>query len=141
MPQLGYNEGAFRKKLIEGSIKHKDGTVSYKVDVRRFDDFFTALSCGIIYKSCGSLPSNYSINHIYHNLIDNYMSNEEKMLTEMISSFYEDIEEADIMKFGHLKTLNSSIYSVKIYGLSSITIIHEFYGQFRVTSMLSRIFP
>lgn len=68
-PQLGYNNGALRKMLAEGSIHMSDGSVKYRVDNVRLDDFFTALSFGIIFKTCGSsLPDDYSVNHIYCSL-------------------------------------------------------------------------
>lgn len=53
-PQLDFNNGALRKKLAAGSVKLPDGTVKYPVDTNRLNEFFDALSCGIIFKSCGS---------------------------------------------------------------------------------------
>jgi hypothetical protein len=46
------------------------------------------------------------------------------------------------LNFGRINALNATVYSVKAFGvpefLSSITIVHDFYGVFRVTSMLSK---
>lgn len=70
VPQLDFNNGALRKKLAKGSIKTANGAVKYQIDKPRLHEFFTALACGIIFKSCGSsLPSNYKIPHIYHSLV------------------------------------------------------------------------
>lgn len=63
-PQLPYNNYALRNLLAKGAVQSECGAVKYHVDSSRFDDFFTALSCGIIFKSCGSsLPVNYSLSH------------------------------------------------------------------------------
>jgi hypothetical protein len=49
----------------------------------------------------------------------------------------------EVLNFGHVNARNATVYSVKIFGIpgfqSSITVVHEFYGVFRVTSMLTRI--
>jgi hypothetical protein len=46
------------------------------------------------------------------------------------------------MDFGRVDALNSAVYSVKIFGIpgfkSSLTIVHDFFGIFRVTSMLTK---
>ncbi len=45
------------------------------------------------------------------------------------------------MAFGDPKTDNKNIYTVTLYGMlnfqSSITMIHEFFGTFKVTTMLT----
>jgi hypothetical protein len=50
----------------------------------------------------------------------------------------------DILEFGDPDTKNENIYKVTIFGLpefkSSITIVHEFFGKFKVTSMLTNVF-
>jgi hypothetical protein len=58
VPQLGFNNGALRKKLAKGSVNLGNGVVKYKVDRPRLDDFFTALACGIIFK----VPDRGSVN-------------------------------------------------------------------------------
>src|SRR3546814_2311052 len=66
VPQLSFNGDKFREMLAAGAKPNSDG-VKYPVNKRRFDDFFTALSCGLIYKSQKSpLPTSYRIGHIYH---------------------------------------------------------------------------
>ncbi|MFM4868724.1 hypothetical protein [Aeromonas caviae] len=141
-PQLEFNNGALRKKLAEGAVPLDNGAVKYKVDVERLDDFFTALSCGIIYKSCGSsLPANYKISHIYHNFRSEADS-ETREIENAINTYYSG-KPMDIMEFGDPDTKNERIYTVTIFGIpkfqSSITIVHRFFGVFKVTSMLTRV--
>jgi len=142
VPQLSYNNDTFRKLLINDAIPQSDGSVRYKVDIGRFNKFFTALSFGIIYKaSCKSIPINYTPRHIYHNFQDDNESIEQKIIKEESLKFYSNMP-STILNFGQIKALNQTIYSVNIYGISefksSITIVHEFYGIFRVTSMITR---
>jgi hypothetical protein len=142
-PQLGYNEGKFRDMLAEGSVSHGEG-VAYPVDRERLDGFFTALSCGLVYKSQKTpLPSDYRISHIYHNL----MSNADpfiKAVENCIGEFYQD-KPMDFMAFGRPNLRNERIYTAEIHGVpgyrSSITIVHLFFGSFKVTSMLSKAPP
>jgi hypothetical protein len=141
-PQLEFNNGALRKRLAEGAVPLGNGAVKYKVDVERLDDFFTALSCGIVYKSCGSsLPAAYSISHIFHNF-QSQTDSETREFEDAISTFYSG-KPMDFMEFGGPDTKNERIYTVTIFGIpefqSSITIVHKFFGVFKVTSMLSRI--
>ncbi|ADL51378.1 hypothetical protein [Clostridium cellulovorans] len=139
-PQLDFNNNALRKKLLEHAVSMENGTVKYKVDISRFDEFFTALSCGIIYKSCDcSLPLHYSISHIY----PNFESNDDfkvKQIEKFIDQFYSG-KPMNFINFGKPNTKNESIYTVKVFGIpefkSSITIVHEFYGTFKVISMLT----
>lgn len=141
-PQLDFNNGALRKKLADGAVPLGNRAVKYKVDVSRLDDFFTALSCGIVYKSCGSsLPDNYQISHVYHNF---QKENDEiaQKIEDEIEKFYSG-KHMDFMEFGAPDTKNKRIYTVKIFGIpefkSSITVVHEFFGTFRVTSMLTNV--
>jgi hypothetical protein len=132
VPQLDFNDGAFRKLITEGSKSVGGGAVSYLADRDRLDDFFTALSCGLIYKSCGSaLPANYSIAHIYHSL-QSEASSALKEIVKVIDALYSE-EPMAIMDFGALDAKNGMIYSVKIFGVpnfqSSITIVHLFSGR------------
>lgn len=141
-PQLDFNNGALRKKLAAGSVKLENGTVKYKVDISRLDHFFTSLSCGIVYKSCGSsLPRNYQISHIYHNFQRDTES-VVKHIEDSIDQFYSG-KSMKILEFGDPDTRNKRIYTVKLFGIpdfrSSITIVHEFFGTFKVTSMLTNI--
>lgn len=141
-PQLEFNNGALRKKLANGAINLSSGSVKYPVDTQRLDDFFTALSCGIIFKSCGaSLPTNYDISHVYCNL----ESGTDEPITEIengIERFYSG-KPMDFMEFGKPNTQNESIYTVEIYGIpkfqSSITVVHVFFGKFKIITMLTNV--
>ena len=141
-PQLDFNNDALRKKLIAGAVQLPGGAVRYKVDVARLDEFFTALSCGIVYKTCkASLPNNYRIGHIYHNLIAQD-DPEIQDIDSAIEKFYFG-KPMDFMKFGEPGTKNENIYTVTIFGVpgykSSITVVHLFFGVFKVTSMLTLV--
>jgi len=139
-PQLDFNNGALRKKLTQGAIPLGGGVVNYPVDVTRLDGFFTALSCGIVFKVCGSpLPNNYQINHVYHNLTggsDPFL----RIMEEHIDKFYSG-KPMSFIEFGDAGAKNERIYTVTIFGIpgfkSSITVVHRFFGTFKVTSMLT----
>ena len=143
-PQLEFNNGALRKRLAAGAVPLGNGAVKYEVDVARLDDFFTALSCGIIYKSCGSsLPADYKIAHVFHS----FQSDADSKMREIedaINTLYSE-KPMDFMEFGNPDTKNEKIYTVTIFGIpkfqSSITIVHRFFGVFKVTSMLTRVVP
>lgn len=141
-PQLSHNNGAFQKLLSEGAIKLDDGSVKYPVDLKRFDDFFTALSYGIVFKTVGDqVPDNYVIHHQYPSLSSQY--SEEEQGIKVFKEFQQLIsgEPTEILNFGKPNTQNERIYTVKIHGVpnfkSSITIVHLFYGKFKVVSFLS----
>ncbi len=142
VPQLEFNNGALRKRLAEGAVPLGNGAVKYKVDVPRLDDFFTALSCGLIFNSCGSsLPANYSISHVYHNF-QSEADPEIQQIEDAINTLYAGKPMA-FLEFGDPDTRNKKIYTVTIFGIpdfqSSITIVHRFFGVFKITSMLTRI--
>lgn len=142
VPQLEFNNGALRKRLADGAVLLGHGAVKYKVDAARLDDFFTALSCGLIFKSCGSsLPADYVISHIYHNF-QSGADSERQQMEDAINNFYAG-EPMAFMEFGDPDTRNERIYTVTIFGIpkfqSSITIVHKFFGVFKVTSMLTRV--
>lgn len=143
VPQLGYNEDAFRKTLIRDAVPMTDGAVRYKVDSGRLDRFFSALSFGIVYKACNeSLPVDYVTRHVYHNFLDDEESAEERLFRQMIFASYQQQQPLDILDFGEINAQNTAIYSAKIFGVqgfrSSITVTHEFFGTFHVTSMLTK---
>ena len=142
-PQLAHNDGAFKKLLSKGAIALKDGTVKYPVNTQRFNDFFTALSCGIIFKTCNKqVPQNYSIHHQYPNFSTDQGENESLQMLETFEKFM-STEPTNVLDFGKPNTQNERIYSLKVFGIpnfnSSVTIIHLFYGKFKVISFLTNI--
>lgn len=141
-PQLSHNEGAFSKMLSQGAVVLEDGSVKYPVDINRFDKFFTALSCGIIFKTCGmQVPENFVIHHQYPCFSSE--SSAVKQGLQYLEEFERLIsnESIKVLEFGKPNIQNERIYSVKILGgedfKTSITIIHVFYGKFKVVSFLS----
>lgn len=139
-PQLNFNNDALKKRLAKGAVQLPDGSVKYKVDIQRLDLFFTALSCGIIFKSCGnSLPNYYSVAHIYPNFSFEQDLNSANLEKE-IEKFYSG-KPPTFMEFGKPNTNNERIYTVEIFGgpqfQSNITIVHLFFGKFKVISMLT----
>jgi hypothetical protein len=139
-PQLEFNNGSLRKRLAEGVVPLVNGAAKYKVDVVRLDDFFTALSCGIIYKSCGSsLPMSCKVSHLFHNLLSE-AEPQMQGIHDLIDNFYGG-KPMDFMEFGSPDMRNEKIYTATIFGIpnfqSSITIVHRFFGIFKVTSMLT----
>ena len=139
-PQLNFNGSALRKRLAKDSVQLPDGTVKYPVDVSRFDEFFTALSCGLIFKACDAqLPAHFDIGHIYPNFASGG-NPEIQEIENSISEFYTG-EPMKVLNFGKPNTQNERIYTVEIFGMpnfkSSITIVHMFYGKFKVVSMLT----
>lgn len=142
-PQLRYNKDSLKKLLVHDSILLKNGSVRYKVDVSRLNNFFNALSCGLInHITKEQLPENYSMKNIYHNLVDDSISAQQNELYRIVNEFYKD-KTPEILNFGEAKLFNKNIYTAKIFGLncfrSSISIVHIFFEHFKVTSMLSRI--
>lgn len=141
-PQLEFNNGALQKRISKGAERLGNGAVKYPVDVERLDDFFTALSCGVIFKTCGaSLPKNYEIRHIYHCLEEgkNPLRN---LVERQLDKSYSG-KPMSFIEFGDPKAKNERIYSVKTFGIpnfmTSITVVHLFFGTFKVTSMLTNI--
>ena len=144
LPQLGYNDGALRKTLAANAIRLANGTVKYPVDKKRFEAFFDALSFGIVYASQkAQLPPEYQPRHIFHAFVDDGETEQCQQFTTMLDAFCSEADQLAVLNFGSVKTLNASIYSVRLYGLpcfqSSITVVHTFFGAFRVTSMLTRL--
>jgi hypothetical protein len=137
-PQLGHNNSAFAKTLLHGS-RQVEGGVQYSVDVQRLDGFFTALSCGLIYKSRGSaLPTQYKTLHIYHNFV--IEDDIERTIADAIQEFYAQ-PPVEIYEFGTPDLRNARIYTAQIIGIpgawGNISIVHTFYGTFKVTTMLT----
>jgi hypothetical protein len=142
LPQLDYSGEALRKTLRSDAISLPSGAVAYKVDTVRVDRFFKALSFCTVFKACGErLPAQYSIEHVYHNFWDPGETPEEKEYKNHLLSSHSG-EPIAVLDFGRVRALNTSVYSVKVFGISefrsSITIVHDFFGVFRVTSMLTR---
>ncbi|MCX7289247.1 MAG: hypothetical protein NTW20_17340 [Rhodobacterales bacterium] len=139
-PQLSHNNHALRQMLGKGP-KPVDGGVAYAVAIARLDDFFTALSCGLIYKSQkAQLPLDYTVGHVYHGFTSD--DAELSALASAIDVFYAKKHLA-VMTFGKPDIRNERIYTCEIHGLpnfqGSITSVHKFFGNFKITSMLTKL--
>jgi len=144
VPQLNHSNGAFRRLLTKDAVPLGGGAVAYMADIARLDCFFSSLACGIIFKIAGApLPANYEIRHIYHNLGDAAANPEVAQVEDTIEKSYANVPNT-VFSFGDAKTFSEDVYKVKVIGspdfLTSVTLVHQFYGSFRVTSMLTRIF-
>ncbi len=144
-PQLSHNDGAFKKMLSKGAVELKDGSVKYAIDRSRFDNFFTALSCGIIFKTCGDqVPENYVIHHQYPSFSSEHSDVEQALQVFEEFERYISVRPIKVLDFGKPNTQNERIYSVKVFGVpdfkSSITVVHLFYGKFKVISFLSNFY-
>jgi hypothetical protein len=140
VPQLDHNGGRVGR-LLARCAEAGEGGVAYPVDVRRFNEFFTALACGLVFRSQrAQLPQHFRIHHIYHQL--GQPGEARPPIEFLIEEFYAGKPEA-LMNFGTPETRNERIYTAQIFGLprfqSSITITHTFFGVFKVTSMLSLV--
>jgi hypothetical protein len=145
VPQLGFNEDAFRLLLIRDSQLLEDGAVKYRVDIRRLNRFFDSLSCGLVsHVTKDTLPEHYSMRHIFHNLIDDSQTEEEKQIIAAMEEFY-DSKTPEILHFGKAALKNEDIYTARLFGISdfqsSITVVHLFFGHFKVTSLLTKTWP
>ena len=143
VPQLKFNENALRRLLVRDSVQLENGAVKYRVDDQRLDRFFNALSCGLVYHVAkDQLPGDFSMQNIYHNLLEESLSPWETQLRAFTEQLYGS-ETPEILRFGEAELHNETIYTAKIFGIagfrSSVTVVHLFYGYFKVTSMLSRI--
>jgi len=89
-----------------------------------------------------ALPSNYTIGHVYHDFIDETETEDFRLYKQGLLDFYSG-EPMHFMKFGDAGAKNTSIYSVKVFGLpnyqGSITVVHDFFGSFKVTSMVTMV--
>lgn len=140
VPQLSFNGDRFRK-MLAGGAKPSGGGVAYPVNRVRFDDFFTALSCGLVYKSQNAaLPPDYQIGHIYHAFTSD-ADPDLQLLEAAIGEFYRG-PPIKAFNFGRPNLANERIYTAEIFGHAGfgghITIAHCFFGTFKVTSMLSK---
>lgn len=141
LPQLEFNEAALKRYLIKYSAPTENRGVKYKVDIQRLNKFFNALSCGLIYHTAKKqLPQNFSMRHAYHNLTYEPFSLKDICWRKILDWSYK-CRVPEILHFGVPRLVNEEIYTATIFGIqnyhSSITIVHLFFGHFKVTSMLS----
>lgn len=139
-PQLFHAGGAFKAMLAREAVPLEDGAVVYPVDHERFCRYFDALCFGLVFKVAGRpLPAHFQIGHEFHNFVDSNATPLDSFVRKQLGLAYSGNPSKE-WDFGQVKTMNATVYSAKLFGApdfeSSITIRHEFYGVFRVTSML-----
>ncbi len=143
VPQLSFNQEAFRKLLAKDCQPLADGVVAYRVDIARFDRFFDSLACAVIrHVADNQLPADYTLHHIYHNLTQE-QTDLERAIEAQLTAFYSAAAPTiAVLDFGAAKCENEPVYKVNVFGIpkfvSSITLVHEFFGHFKVTSMVSK---
>lgn len=143
LPQLERSP-KFHSTIANGSERFADGTGRYRVDLRRFDNFFDHLCWALHFDRYG-IPfddSTHSIRHTYFTLVTNDPG--ELQLRSMLSGFLENFRKKHMGQISHYEAakVSESIYVNQIIdpigNQGSITIIHTFYGFFEVASLLSR---
>ena len=109
VPQLGHNAETLRKRLVKGAVVLPSGAF-YKVQIDRFHNFFTALSCGIVYKACGArLPAEYRIGHLYHDFKNEKETPEKKALKSAVIAFHSG-EPIAVLDFGRVNAMNATTH-------------------------------
>ena len=143
-PQLDHAGGAFRRTLMNGAVDVPGGARKYRVDMARMNNFFDGLCCGIAFKISGApLPRDFDFHHVFHNFSSDPKDSELEELERSVLDFYAG-DPPEVLKFGQAGTHSKDVYEVKVFGepnyLTSITMVHEFYESFKVTSFLTRTF-
>jgi hypothetical protein len=142
-PQLKRSE-KFRQNLAIDSVKLPDGSVLYKTDVLRFDNFFDHLSYALYFDKFSEQfdESHFKVRHIYLDLQtkDLIRQAERKFVIASYGKYFQEFDEL-ITKYEADK-IDEVIYQNKIIAplnqQGSITIFHTFYGVFNVVSLLTR---
>lgn len=137
----------FHSTIASGSEHFADGTGRYKVDSKRFDNFFDHL-CWALYFDRYEVPfdeSTHTISHTYFTLTTDDPN--ELQSRGILSSFLDHFRKSHLNQISHYEAakVSESVYANQIIdpigNQGSITIIHTFYGIFEVASMLSRRWP
>ncbi len=145
-PHLHRSPG-FHRLLRDGSIPLPGGARKYKVDTRRFDNFFDHLACAIYFDRYGT-PLNratHRVQHVYLSLLDEDPEEQarRKFLVMSLGHFYEDFQSM-ISSYDPGRVNDESIYANKVIDPAgpqgSTTIAHTFYGVFDVVSLLTRFY-
>lgn len=159
-PQLLHNNEALMKKVLRKLSKTDDGMNRFEVDSARLNSFFECLTFGVLKKKFKKKLdiSNYKMSHIYLNL-------EERDSDGNVSQFHTNMKDfwrknllnsPEITKSIEFKVQNKKGYSTEIYSVrfmgadftfleddeefnASATVIHNFYENFVVISLLTRV--
>lgn len=154
------NEYSFKRILLKDTVKVENG-YEFKVDIEKFNHFFNCLTYGVLFKKSKKIinKDHYKIKHIYPNLKIRHQDDEAsdfyKKMLSLWDFFLEKGSYSDYIKFDYKdrKGYSIDIYDVKIMGAdsilnrnnnidgftSSLTLVHCFFGSFKVISLLTRI--
>lgn len=138
-PQIK-NYPRFRSLLADDARPLERGAVAYSVDMERFDAFFTALSCAVLFDRFGEVvdEERFQITHLYPNLHsdDENEMEETRRYRSMFKEFFEEHE--SLMRHFEADKIDDVIYANSVaapWGLkTSVTIVHVFYGVFEIIS-------
>jgi hypothetical protein len=153
-PQLKHNNSALERTIMRNRVRIPGG-YEFPVDVSRMDAFFDCLTHGIIFKKLKKKvdPGSYRLRHVYRNFRHKFTDQDDEKMHEKMLGYMDGFMLSDTLSsinfsFIDKKSKNQEIYSVKIMGAdslirgdeltSSITVVHTFYGKFRVISLLTR---
>jgi len=133
----------FQALLANGARPGEGGATAYRVDMERFDAFFSALSCAVLFDRFGEAVDEevFEICHLYphlHSDEENGME-EVRRYRSMFKEFFE--EHASRIQHFEADRIDEVVYANSIAapaGLkTSVTIVHVFYGVFEVISRLT----
>jgi hypothetical protein len=137
---------AFHTLLSNGSVDLLGGARKYRVDLKRFDNFFDHLTCAIYFDRY-SIPLNragHQMRHTYLSLSTDDPQEQErrKFLVMGLGHFFEDFRTL-VSAYEAGRVDDESIYMNNVIDPAgpegSITIAHTFYGVFDAVSMLTRV--
>ncbi|TQK11226.1 hypothetical protein [Herbaspirillum sp. SJZ107] len=154
-PQLKFNNNALERTIMKNRVRVADG-YEFPVDMERMNAFFDCLTYGVIAKKIKRKfdIASYRVHHRFHDLNHKFFSEGGKEIHENAKDFMDNFMLSDTLtsinfSFVGKKIRNQEIYNLKIMGMdslvdedeltSSITVVHTFYGKFRVISLLTRI--
>jgi hypothetical protein len=132
----------FQALLVDGA-RSFEGATAYRVDMARFDAFFSALSCAVLFDRFGEVVDEdlFEICHLYPHLHSHEKDemDEVRRYRSMFKEFFE--EHASHIQHFEADKIDEVVYANSIAapaGLkTSVTIVHVFYGVFEVISRLT----
>lgn len=141
VPQLGSKPESLHAQLVTDFKRSPLGGVVYQVNHDRINEYFDALCFALYAKAHRSqLPTTYTLRHIYHDLIDCRVLSPYWLMKKLTLVMYKHVLKGAASKV-QVKCDNPDIYQAHLFGLPGrpLTITHEFYRHFRVSSYLTPI--
>lgn len=139
LPQVNRSKG-FHHSIMHGAFELGNGARAYQVDVDRFDNFFDNFVSAIFYDhfKIQLNPDFHNIRHVYLNFSENdeLQNSQFEYFNHFAQEFNIGVHEKEFDK------IDESVYLYKMIApgqeLASITILHQFYGTFKVISYLTQ---